>query len=363
MLWGNALAWSLPAVHAVVFLIGVIIVGKTLLSAVKTFVLPRGVTDPLTGLVFRLSRALFDLRGKRVQSFEERDQLMALYAPVTLLMLPLVWLAIVLVGYGGMFWSLGIASPAQAIATSGSSLLTLGFARLHTLAQTILAFSEAGIGLLLVALLIAYLPTMYSAWSRREAMVATLEVRAGSPPTVTEMILRFYRMGRLDRIADLWIPWETWFTDIEESHTSLAALTFFRSPQPDRSWVGAAGAILDTASFFSSTIDVPRNVDAQLCLRAGYIALRRIADFFGIQYNPNPQPSDGISISRQEWDEVVNQLAAAGVPIKADRDQAWRDFEGWRVNYDTVLLALARLTMAPYAPWVSDRSLRMERTT
>lgn len=34
---------------------------------------------------------------------------------------------------------------------------------------------------------------------------------------------------------------------------------------------------------------------------------------------------------------------------------AWRDFAGWRVNYDTVLVALAGLTMAPYAPWSSDR--------
>ena len=47
----------------------------------------------------------------------------------------------------------------------------------------------------------------------------------------------------------------------------------------------------------------------------------------------------------------------SGVPLIADRDQAWRDFAGWRVNYDTVLLALAAMTMAPYAPWSSDRSL------
>jgi hypothetical protein len=31
------------------------------------------------------------------------------------------------------------------------------------------------------------------------------------------------------------------------------------------------------------------------------------------------------------------------------------------VNYDTVLIALAGLTAAPYAPWSSDRSLRYHR--
>jgi hypothetical protein len=49
-------------------------------------------------------------------------------------------------------------------------------------------------------------------------------------------------------------------------------------------------------------------------------------------------------------------LEGAGVPIKSDRDQAWRDFAGWRVNYDDVLLGLALLTAAPVAMWSSDRS-------
>jgi hypothetical protein len=34
------------------------------------------------------------------------------------------------------------------------------------------------------------------------------------------------------------------------------------------------------------------------------------------------------------------------------------NFAGWRVNYDTVLLALCALTMAPDAPWSSDRAPR-----
>jgi hypothetical protein len=102
---------------------------------------------------------------------------------------------------------------------------------------------------------------------------------------------------------------------------------------------------------------MPVDPQADLCIRAGFIALRRIADFFRVPHNPNPQPGDPISISREEYDLACDQLAAAHVPLKADRDQAWRDFSGWRVNYDTVLLALAAITMAPYAPWSSDRSL------
>ena len=66
-------------------------------------------------------------------------------------------------------------------------------------------------------------------------------------------------------------------------------------------------------------------------------------------------------IERAEFDGVCDRLADSGVPLKPDRDQSWIDYQGWRVNYDVVLLALARLTMAPYAPWSSDRSLADHR--
>ena len=66
--------------------------------------------------------------------------------------------------------------------------------------------------------------------------------------------------------------------------------------------------------------------------------------------------SDPISITRAEFDEVIHKLEEAGVPIKADREQAWKDFAGWRVNYDRVLLVLCTLVMAPQAPWSSDRA-------
>jgi hypothetical protein len=114
--------------------------------------------------------------------------------------------------------------------------------------------------------------------------------------------------------------------------------------------------VLDAASLWASAIEHPRDPDAQLLIRAGYIAFRQIADFFRVPYDSNPQPTDPISISRYEFDQACRTLAEAGVPLKSDLDAAWEAFAGWRVNYDTPLLNLARLTEAPLAPWTSDRS-------
>lgn len=329
----------------------------TFLSAVKTFVMPRGSNEWLTHVVFRVTRRLFMFRLRKVTTYEDRDRLMALYAPLTLLLLPGVWVIVISFGYMLMFWAIEPRPLYDAFSLSGSSLLTLGFTKSEGIPSLLLEFSEAVFGLTMIALLIAYLPTMYAAFSRREAMVAMLEVRAGSPPAPVELLSRAQRIQGLDALSELWEKWEQWFVDVEESHTSLAALIFFRSPQPNLSWVTAAGVILDSAALQVSTLDLPNNPQAQLMLRAGYLALRRISDYFSIDYDHNPAPDDFISVSRQEFDDTYDQLAQAGLPVNPDRDQAWRDFRGWRVNYDRVLLALAALTMAPYAQWVSDRSL------
>ena len=349
------------AVRVLVCLAGVLLIGSTLVSALRTFVLPRGVPDGLSQAVFAGVRMLFDLRTLRAKSYEERDRAMALYAPVSLLVLPVAWLLFVGAGYTLLFWGVVQSGWTEAVELSGSSLLTLGFANLVGLDRALIAFSEAIIGLGLVALLIAYLPTMYSAWSRREEAVALLEVRAGSPPSAVELLLRYFRIGALDRLPEVWESWEVWFANIDETHTSLAALSFFRSPTPHRSWVTAAGAVLDAAALANAVLAIPHHPSADLCLRAGYVALRRIATFFRLDFDPNPRPYEQISIAREEYNEAYERLAAEGLPMKPDREEGWRAFSGWRINYDTVLLGLAGITMAPEAPWSSDRSLRRPR--
>lgn len=344
-------------------LVGITIVVLTIYSAVETFVVPRSANDPLTGFVFRRVYSIFLFATRNATDYLQRDRAMAFFAPVGLLALPPVWIFLVMMGYTLIFWSVGYGDWIKSLEVSGSSVLTLGFVAVDDFPEYLLAFSEALIGLILIAILIAYLPTIYGAFQRREQMVNMLEVRAGSPPTAWEMIARYNRIHGLDRLTPQWSTWEQWFVDIEESHTSIFVVVFFRSQQPDRSWITAAGAILDAAAFSRSVLDIPRDPQADLCIRAGFITLRRICDFFRIPYNINPKPDDPISISRAEFDAVCQDLKAQDVPIKADLDQAWRDFSGWRVNYDVPLLALCSLTMAPYAPWSSDRSLRITQLT
>jgi hypothetical protein len=339
------------------FTLGAFLVVFTLNAAIRTFVLPRGDNVWLTRVIFQNMWTLFRFRIRWTKTEEAREGILAMYTPITLLATPVIWLTLVEFGFMGMFWAVGVRPWYAAFIMSGSSLLTLGFAPVTTLAQTILAFFDAIVGLILIALLIAYLPTMYAAFSRRESLVAKLEIYAGTPPTAVEIIARMHRINGLEYLKELYILWETWFAEIEEAQTTFGPLNFFRSPQPHRSWVTAAGAVLDSASFVLSALDVPREPRAALCIRAGYLALRHIAGFFGFDYDANPQFGDPISISREEFDAACEQLESQGLILKANRDQAYKDFAGWRVNYDSVLLAIGAITNAPYAPWSTDRAI------
>lgn len=346
-------------------LAGAWLVAFTVLTAIRVFVLPRGDNAWLARQIFRVVYNVFLLFAYKADTYRERDAILALFAPVVLLVQPVIYLSLIVIGYMPIYWALdtrplSVFTLEEAFHLSGSSLLTLGFAAVgeHALPEMILSFSQAALGMILVALLIAYLPAIYAGFSQREKLVAMLEVRAGSPPFGETMIIRTYsNQGTVKSLAAMWVRWEEWFAEIEESHTSLAALIFFRSPMPDRHWVTAAGAVLDSAALFDSVVDEPRNIESVLCIRAGYVSLRRIADYFGnVPYDKDPAPTDPISISQEEFNEVYDNLRDSGINV-VDREQAWRNFAGWRVNYDRVLLGLARLTSAPYAPWSSDRTL------
>ena len=344
------------ALRVVAFVVGLWIVVATVASSLRTTVLPRGVPARIARRVFRTMRWVFGVRiGKRA-SFAKRDRLMAYYGPTALFVLLVTWIVAIGTGFFLMYWGIGVPTAQHAFYLSGSSIFTLGFERPANVAQTVLVLAEAAIGLVELALLITYLPSIYQAFSRREALVTALEVRAGNPPSGATMLIRFTVLGRPERLSEeIWGRWEDWFSEIEESHISFPALPFFRSPTPGRSWVTAAGAVLDAAALSASVFDGEHDVQADICIRAGYIALRRICDFFRIVYDPEPKPDDPISIPRDEFDLVCERFVEVGMPVKADRDQAWRDFAGWRVNYDTPLVALAKLTDAPSVSWSSEQ--------
>jgi hypothetical protein len=222
------------------FLVGVAIVGYVIQAAVRMVILPRATRVRLSGAVFGAVAVTFRwVAGKR-KIYESQDGILAVIAPVGLIAVPVSWLVLLLVGFGFMFWATDTSMGSDgAFNLAGSSLTTLGFAPASGVGQQALAFTAALLGLLVLTLFITYLPSIYLAFQHRENKVALLEVRAGSPPTASEMLIRYHNIGWTSELAAEWASWEAWFAELEETHTTHLALPWFRSTDPHRSWVRA----------------------------------------------------------------------------------------------------------------------------
>jgi hypothetical protein len=209
---------------------GILLIAMTLRSAVKTFVVPQGRHEAITAIVLEIVTWIFrpfihhDVPG--VRRIVSRPSALALYAPIALLSFYATWLLLTWLGFALVFWGVSEEDFVGALRLSGSSLFTLGFTQPPSGGAMASVLVEAGIGLFLIALLIGYFPTIYSAYQRRESVVSALQERAGTPPTGLELILRHQELGDWQATDALWATYEAWFADIGESHVALEVLPF-----------------------------------------------------------------------------------------------------------------------------------------
>ncbi len=310
-------------------------------AAIRNFMLPRSSRVRLTAWIALAVAKVLRLFAPPTSSYRWRDKVLALRPALTLLSFQAIWQFLVFSGFSLVFWGSSGSTLTSALRESGSALFTLGFSTPTHSPLLFLVYAEAVIGLTLLALLISYLPTIYAAFQRREFMVAKLANRAGSPPAPWRALAIAHVTNSMALLDSLWVNWEDWFIELAESHTSFTILSFYRSPDPDNHWTASARAVLDLAALRIAVVDLPSGVGPHVMIRSGTIALRTLARHFGIPHDPDPRPDDPISLTREQFDAAWMFLERTGVPMVADRDQAWRDFAGWRVNYDAIVTAAA----------------------
>ena len=347
----SALAWlGLPA--------GALLVLAVLASVMATLVVPRGLRSRLSGGVQTALAASFRLVASRRETYEERDRILSLLGPAYLMCLVAAWLLLLYFGFTLMLWPLVGPSLADALRIAGSSMFTLGFAVPAGSAPTALVFLSAAVGLVVVALQIAYLPTLYQAFNRRETLVTLLESRSGVPAWGPEILARHELIDNTASLAELYSRWEEWAADLAETHTTYQALILFRSPFPLRSWITALLSVLDAAALQLSLNPLTAPAQARPFMRMGYVSLREIARVLDIPFNPDPRPEDPIELTREDFDGALELLSTVGWRVERPPDEAWTHFRGWRVTYEPLAYAIADRVDAPPSLWSGPRHAR-----
>jgi hypothetical protein len=330
-------------------------------SVTLTLIVSRQVNSRLTRWVDQLVDWAYQQVVGRFADAHRRDQLRATQAAAVLLGQLAAWLLVAYVGFALLLWPFAARGVVSAFVDAGSSLFTLGFAVPAGAAPAVIVFLAAATGLVILTLQIAYLPTLYAAFNRRETQVALLNARAGIPSWGPELLARtYYALGSgvstLDTMPDLYERWEEWAADVAESHTTYPVLVRFRSPEGMSSWVISLLAVLDSAALFLalSPKEAPV-VPARLCLRGGFRCFNRVARTMGFDIPEEPLPEAGTSLTYDDFLAAVARMREVGFPIERDPAEAWPDFVGWRVNYERAAYAVAAAVYAVPALWSGPR--------
>jgi hypothetical protein len=341
---------------AFLFAVGVLLVALTATSVLFTMVLPRRPAglERASLLVNRVVRVVFVGLSRLARTYEGKDALLAPTAPVALVVQLLFWAASFILGFG-----LILQTTTHQISTgllqAMTALFTVGAVHAGGPPDESADIAIGAIWVVVVALQIAYLPALYSSFNRREALVAMLESRAGAPAWGPEVLARHELVGITDTLPDFYASWEMWAAEVAESHTTYPVLLLFRSPEPWFSWLVGLIAVLDGAAMHLALAPDTASSQARLCLRMGFTALNRIATTLGWEVDPDPDPEGEINLSFEEFEDAVRMLQGVGFTLERTAEEAWPDFRGWRVNYETVAYRLADRLTAPPAPWSGNR--------
>jgi hypothetical protein len=341
--------------------VGILLVLTGWQSVIGTLIVPRPVASWLTRAVDRLVVTVYRAVTLPVPDYRRRDRILATQAAAVLVSQLVGWLTIFLTGFTLILWPSQGRSISSALADAGSSLFTLGFSEPAGSAPAVIVFIAAATGMIVIALQVGYLPTLYAAFNRRETEVALLVSRGGFPSWGPELLARtHYALGSgtstLDTLPDLYARWERWAADVAESHTTYLPLVRFRSPQPYSSWVTALLGVLDSAALYLSlNPEEAPTVPARLCLRAGFTCLNRIARAMGMDIPMEANPEDGISLTYEQFLDAIARMDQVGFVMPRDPADAWPEFVGWRVNYERAAYGIAAAVDAVPALWSGPR--------
>ena len=342
--------------NVVATIVGLVVVVTTVVDVVLTLILPRrpsGV-ERLSLQVNRSVRVCFVLTSRLAKTYERQDAILAPTGPVALVVQLLFWAACLVLGFALILVGAGL-SFADGLLQALTALFTVGAVHSGGAADTAVDIAVGAIWVVIVALQIAYLPALYSSFNRRESLVALLESRAGVPAWGPELLARHQLVGITDTLPDLYAAWEGWAADVAETHTTYPVLLLFRSPDPWYSWLLGLIAVLDAAAMQLALAPSQACSQARLCLRMGFTLLNRIATTLGWEVDPDPNPEGPIDLTFPEFERAVAMLMSVGFATERSAEEAWADFRGWRVNYETVAYRLADRLTVPPAPWSGQR--------
>src|SRR6476646_7095777 len=338
---------------------GIFSILAILLDAFETVVLPRRVrrTFRISFWFYRRTWIPWRKLAGRIRSQARRENFLGYFGPLSLISLLALWAAGLILGFALLQYGAGehfrlsgeSLTFGLLIYHSGETFFTLGYGDIipsSGMARA-LAVIEAGLGFAFLGVVIGYLPTIYSSFSRREIEISLLDARAGSPPSAAELLSRFGNCPQQAVLDQIFKDWERWAAEVLESHLSYPALSFFRSQHNNQSWLGALITILDASALVIAGIDGLRYEQAKITFAMARHAVVDLAQIVNARYNPNSPDR----LSEEELKRLRQKLAERGVKL-GDGAAFEEKLSHLRSLYEPYAVAIALNLSITLPPWI-----------
>jgi hypothetical protein len=355
----------MQVLRIVSILAGLLVLWAVLLDALETVVLPRRVRRlfRLTAWYYRLTWGPWVGITRRIKSQGRREAVLGYFGPLSLIFLLALWASGLILGFALVQYGAGghlVLSNARLsfgllLYHSGETFFTLGYGDIVPGSgwSRFLAVLEAGMGFAFLGIVIGYLPTIYSAFSRREIEISLLDARAGSPPTAAELLRRYCQCPPHDGLDRIFHAWERWSAEVLESHLSYPVLSFFRSQHNNQSWLAALTTILDATALVIVGVDGIQSEQAKITFAMARHAVVDLSQVVIAEYDPlfpDRLPSAELARLRKALSDR-NLMLREGI-------EAEEKLAALRAMYEPYANALARSLLIALPPWLhAERKL------
>ena len=326
------------------FALGVALFVATSISMVKTLIVPRRAWSLLTSLATGMVVRSFHAVARRMRNDDLADRFLGFLGPVAVIGTTVALLAFYTVAFALMLFGVTDAPIGRSLREAGSSVTTLGFESSAGAAPTVIDVLAGVAGLVVIALTIAYLPTLYVILRDRETPVKVVSSRVGPPVTGVRVLTEHYELGADAELAELYRSWEAWAAQLADTHAKYPVLLHFRLPRAESRWLVTFLAVIDAAAL-QLVLDpaAPRGA-AGLWLRAAQSCLDDVRHTLRLDdVDPDGLPRPTVP----DLEAMASELRAAGCrvgAVDATTVEAW-----WQVRrrYAPALGQVAEEIMTP----------------
>jgi Ion channel len=281
---------------------------------------------------------------------ERREGFLGVYGPLSLLGLLVFWVVLLVGGWGIVWWGLrqsvsGVGGYLDAVYFAGVGFFTVGFGDLLPIGglTRMLVLVEAFMGLVTMALVIGYLPTLYSAYARRELQLLALDDLSDEPTTPVSFLEASYANGGVQGVAAAFADWERWCDEVYDTHTAYPMLALFRSRQPGQHWLTALAVVMDAAAMALSTFDSGTAGPAARLWRRSTRLIQRFRQLPAVAQ----EAGGGVPGDDEAWfRDAYRRLERLGHPVRP-YEQAWDQYRRRRATFYPKLVAATEQLLVP----------------